>query len=123
MFHQVDVRVNRIAAPDDNEVGGFDLDRVRASLRADTGLPARHPGCHADCALHAGITEQPAQALHPEPLNNAEGAAGVVWPDRFRADRLGGVVERGGDCIECFVPADALELAFAFGADSAHRMR
>ena len=58
MVHQVDVRVNRIAAPDDNEVGGFDLDRVRASLRADTGLPARHPWRHADGALHAGTSSR-----------------------------------------------------------------
>ncbi len=120
--HQVDVSVNRIAAPNHDQVGLLDFHRVDAPLHANTCLPTGDGGRDANRSLHAGMPKGPAQPLHTEPLHDAERPARMIRPDRFGPVCLGCHAEGVSYCVESFIPADPLEPAFALRTHPPHRL-
>ena len=71
---------------------------------ADGAVEPRRAQAVEEAAVHAGAVEQ------------AHGAGVAVGQDGFRAELGGDGVQARGDGVERFVPGDALEAAFAFGA-------
>ncbi len=120
--HQVDMGVNRIATPHDDQVRRLDFHRVDTVLRADTGLPTGDRRGDADRWVEAGVTKSAAEPVDPVALQDAEGAARVKRPDGFRAVGCAGRTKGRRHGVQRLVPADPLETAFSFRADAAQRM-
>ena len=110
MRHQVDLSIDRVRSPDDNQVGLGKFTGIAAALGTDTG---RHPGQHdrrADRVMLARISHGVAQALNPVALYLAHGAGIIIQPDRFRSVLLRGGLEFLGNDIERLIPRDRLEI-------------
>ncbi len=81
---------------------------------------AGHAGGGADGAVEArGAEAMKEAAVHACAVEQAHGAGVAVGQDGLGAELGGDGAEAGGDGVEGFVPGDALEAAFAFGADAA----
>ena len=121
--HHVDLRVDRIAAPDHHEVGVLvDFAHVHTALEARTRHPARVGQRHADGREPARIFELVAQEVDPVTLHEAHRAGVVVRPHRLGAVQRGLLLELLGDRVERLFPRDARELFRAFRARALQRM-
>ena len=120
---EMQVRGDRIAAPDDDQLRILELFEVGADGGADGVLVAGGAGHRADGAVEQRGAEVVEEARrHRLALHQSHGAAIAVRQDRLRR-AAGDIAQLIGDLAKRFVPADALELALAFFADAAHRMQ
>ena len=121
--HHVDLGVDRIGAPDHDQIGLRHLARIGAGDPAGAGGKAGVGGVDADGGMEAGIFLGVAQAVDAVAHHQAHGAGVVVGPDRLRAVAPLGLEELLGDEIERVVPGDRLELARALRRRSARSGR
>ena len=118
---EMQVRGDRVAAPDDDQLGVLELLQVRADAGAHRVAVARGAGRGADGAVQQGSAELVEKARgHRFALHQAHGATVAVRQDRLRIAR-GDRFQAGRDGLQCVVPADGLELAFPFLAHAAQR--
>ena len=120
--HDVDLGVDRIAAPDHDQIGMLvDLAHVGAALGADAGDPAGVGERDADGREIARVFHRVAQPVDAVPLHQPHRAGIVVGPYRLAAvlARLG--QELLGHDVERVGPGDLGELPGALGADAAQR--
>ena len=122
---EVQVRHDRVAAPDQDQATVLELLDVGADRRADGGGPARLAGRRADRPVEQRRAEAVEEAaVHRAVLQESHRAGVRIGDDCLRS------VARGrdgrkfrGDRVERLVPADPLEAAFALAADTLHRMQ
>ena len=122
---EVQVRRDRVAAPDQDQPAVLVLLDVHPDRRADHGAPASLAGGSADRAVEQRRAETVEEApVHRAVLQIAHRARVAVGHDGLRT------VGRGRDAgearrnlVERLVPRDAGEAAFAFAAHAAHRMQ
>ena len=120
---EMQVRGDRVAAPDDDQFRVLELFQVRADAGAHRVAVAGGAGRGADGAVQQGGTELVEKARrHRLALHQAHGAAVAVRQDRLRIAR-GDRFQAGRDGLQCFFPADALELALPLLAHAAQRMQ
>ena len=121
--HHVDLRVDRVRAPDHDAVGDTHLARIGARELARAGNPAgpRHVG--ADRRELARVSLGVAEPIDAVPHHEAHGAGVVVRPHRLRSDRPFGRQEGLGGEVEGLVPGDTPELARALRPDPPQRVR
>ena len=119
--HQVDMGGDRVAAPHDDQVGLRRFRRVRPGQHADAGLPAGGGRADADGRALPGIALGVAQPVQAPAVDDAQGAAGMIGPDRLAAVAGLGPEEGLGDLVQGVVPGNRRERAIAFGAGPAHR--
>ena len=81
-----------------------------AGRGADGAVQARRAQAVKETAIHAGVVEQP------------HGPGVAIGQDGFGAELGGDGLEARGDGVQRIIPGDALEAAFAFGADAALRI-
>ena len=118
---EVQIRSDRIAAPDDDQFRVLELLQVRADAGAHRVAVARGAGRGADGAVQQGRAQLVEKTRgHRFALHQAHGAAVAVWQDRLRIAR-GDRFQAGRDGRQRLIPADALELAFALLAHAAQR--
>ena len=121
--HHVDLRRNRIAAPDHDQVGLRHLPRVDAAAGTDPGQPADLRQRCADGHLLARVAHHVAQPVDAIALHQSH-RAGVVE----RPHRLGAMTRRRsdkslGDAIQRLGPADAAELRRSFRTSACERVK
>ena len=106
-------------------LGVFELLEVGADRCADRRGIACLAGGRADRAIEQRRAELVKKTpVHRAALQQSHRAGIAVGQDRLRAiGRVGDRLEARSDRVERFVPAYALEAAFALGADSAQRMQ
>ncbi len=121
---EMQVRRDRIAAPDqDQPAVDVRLD-VHAHRRADNGRPA---GLACGCADRP-VEQRCAEAMEESPvhrraLQQPHRACIAVRQDRLGSvGRLGNRLETRRDLVQRLVPRDAGKAAFAFRADASHRI-
>ena len=107
--HDVDLGVDRVAAPDDDQLGLLDLPRIHPLLGPHPGEPAGFREHGADGGQLAGVLLDVAQAFDAVALHVAHGTGVEVRPDGFRAVALLGLDERFGHRVEGVVPGHGLE--------------
>src|SRR5450830_251827 len=114
---------NRVAAPDDDQLGVLHVFGIGADARTDGVLVTHAASRSANRAIKqrsADLVEEPHR--HRFTLHQAHGAGITVWQDGLRI-ACSDVFQSCGDGVQCFVPADALKLALALLADTLHRMQ
>ena len=119
---KVEVRHDRVRAPEDDQSCLVEAFRVHADRRAERGLQAVLARGRAERAIElrrAELVEEP--AVHRAVLHHAHRAGVARGQDGL------GILGRGRlqlrrDLIERLVPGDALELALALLADPLHRV-
>jgi hypothetical protein len=122
--HQVDVGVDRVAAPDDDEIRVLGhLGRRHPPAPPVPGLEAGVGERHADRALEARVALGVGEALDPVALHEAHRAGVPVGPDRLGPVAALGGEERLGDPVQRLVPADPGEVPRALGARAHQRVR
>ena len=121
--HHVDLRVDRIGAPDHHQVRLGHLARIDARQLAGAGDEAGPGQRRADRLVHLRVALGMAQAVDAVAHHEAHRAGIVVGPDRLGAVAALGRQHRLGRQVERVVPGDALEAARALGPDAAHRMQ
>ena len=123
--HHIDLGRDRVAAPDDDQVGFRDLPPVDAALGADPNQPAGIRQSVADRRVLARVAHRMTQTLQPVALHQPHGAGIEMRPHRFAAVALGGARQPFGDQIERVVPRDRLigGATDALVADPAQRHR
>ena len=119
--HQVDMGGDRIAAPHDDQVGFRRLGRVGAGQHADAGLPARGRRADANGRALFRIALGVAQPVEAPAADEAQGAAGMIGPDRLAAVAGLGAQKGLGDLVQGVVPGNRGEIALALGAGAAQR--
>ena len=120
---EVQVRRDRVAAPDDDEAAAREVFKVHAKLAAERGLQRGAAGRGADGAVEPRGAEAVEEARgHAFALHEAHRAGIAVRHDRLRLARRDRTQALGDD-VQRIVPADALEAARALGADAAQRMQ
>jgi hypothetical protein len=118
---EVQVRGDRVAAPDDDQFGVLELFHVGADRTADGVFVAREAGGRAHGAVQEGRAQLVEEAhCHRFALQQAHGAAIAVRQDGLRIAR-GDRLQTRGDLVQCLVPGDLFELALALLADAAQR--
>ena len=108
--HQIDLGVDRVGTPDDDQIRLGEFPRIAAALGADA---RGHPGQHdrrTDRVVLARIAHGVAQALNAVALHLTHGARIVIQPDRFGPMFLCGGDKFFGDDIERIIPRDRLEI-------------
>ena len=112
--HHVDLGIDRIAAPDHDQVGVLaDLPQVHAALGPDARRPAGVGQGHADRREVARVAHGVGEPVDAIPLDQAHGARVVVRPHRLEPEP-GGLAREGlRDQVERVVPRDPLEAARA----------
>ena len=125
MGHHIDLGRDRVAAPDDDQVGFGHLASVDPALGADPGAPAGVGERIADRQIFARIAHRVAQPVDAVALHQPHRAGIVIGPHGLGAIALGRTGQRLGDLVERIVPGDRLEgiEARAFFADPAQRLR
>ena len=102
--HDVDLGVDRVGAPDHDQIGPGHLARIRAGDLAGAGRKARIGGVHADGRMEAGIFLGVAQPVDAVAHHQPHGAGVVIRPDRLRAVTRFGRQQPLGDQVERVVP-------------------
>ena len=122
---EVQVRDDRVRAPDHDQLRILELLEVGADRRADGRGVAGLAGGRADRAIEQRRAEPVEKAaVHRAVLQQSHRAGVAVRQDRLRpVGRCGDRRKRCGDGVERFVPGDALERAFALCADALHRIQ
>jgi hypothetical protein len=121
--HHIDLGVDRIGAPDHDQIGLRHFTRVRTRKASGTGDVTGPGRIDADGGEEVGIFLDVAQPVDAVAHHKAHRAGIVIRPDRFRAVLAFGFQECLGDKIERVVPADRLEFARAFRAFAAQGLR
>ena len=122
---EMQVRRDRVAAPDQDQPAVLVLLDVHADRRADGGGPAGLAGRRADRAVEQRRAESMEEAaVHRRVLQEPHRAGVAVGKNGLRSGgRRRDGAEARGDRGQRLVPRDALETAFAFAADASHRMQ
>ena len=125
MGHHIDLGRDRVAAPDDDQVGFGDLAPVDPALGADPGEPARIGERIADRQILARIAHRMAQPVDAVALHQPHRPGVVIGPHGLRAVALGGPGQRIGDLVERRRPKRSAQRrrALPFLADPAQRLR
>ena len=121
--HHVDLRVDRVRAPDHDAVGDTHLARIGARELARAGNPAGPGHVGADRRELAGVALGVAEPIDAVAHHKAHRSGVVVRPHRLGPDRPFGRQERLGGEVERLVPGDAPELARALRPDPPQRVR
>ena len=111
--HHVDLGVDRVGAPDHDEIGLRHLARIEAGDPPGAGRKAGLGEIDADRRMEAGIFLDVAQPVDAVAHHQAHRAGIVIGPDAFGAVALLGLEKFLGDEIERVVPRYPLELARA----------
>ncbi len=109
--HHVDLRVDRIGAPDHHEVGARHLARIGPGELAGAGDEAGPGRIDADRRVKAGVLLHMAQAVDAVAHDEAHRAGVVVGPDRLAAVFRFRREEFLRDEVERVIPRDRRELA------------
>ena len=120
--HDVNLGGDGIAAPDHDQVGFRHLPRVQPPALPGSGDPAEFRQRRADRHFLAGVAHDIAQAIDSVPLHQPHGSREEEWPNRCGPVFLGHSREAFGHTVQCLIPADAAELAGAFGAGPQQRV-
>ena len=123
MRHHIDLGVHGIGAPDHDEVGNAHLARIDAGDLAGADGKSDPRDIRADRLVEAGIFLHMGKAVDAVAHHQAHGAGVVIGPDRLGAEFALGRVEPRGDLVQRIVPRNPRELAGAFRAGAAQRMR
>src|SRR5438128_6178574 len=118
----MNVRRERVRAPQHDQPRAVDVLHIRAYLAAERDAESRAARRRADRAFELARAEPVKEApVHAAALHDAHRAAVTVRQDTFRSvRRFGDFVEARGDFGDGIVPGDARESPFAFRADAAH---
>ncbi len=120
---QVQVRRDRIGAPEDDQACVLELLDVGAVARAERGAQRLAARGRADRAVEeAGAEPVEEPAGHRLALHHAHRSRVAVRNDALRINRCDRLQPRG-DLLERSVPADALEAPFTLAADAPQRMQ
>ena len=112
--HQVDVGVDRVGAPDHDQIGVLgDLGRRHAPAPPVAGLEAGVGEHDADGALEARVALDVGQPLDAVALHQAHGPGIPVGPDRLGTVALLDAQQVGGDLVQRVVPGDPPEVSRA----------
>ena len=120
--HHVDLRRDRVGAPDDDAVGLGHFARIDAGDAPGAGEIAGPGDGDADRAEEARIALDVRQPLDPVAHHEAHRARVEIRPDAFGAEAALGLQEFLRDDVERVVPGDRLELTGALRADAAQRL-
>src|SRR5262249_876293 len=120
--HHVDLRVDDVGAPNDDEIRSRHLARIGAGEPAGTRDKADARRRVADRRVVTGIFFRVAQAVDAVAHHEPHGARVVVGPDRLAAATSLRFVELLGDEIERVVPGDRRKVAGALRSLAAQRM-
>jgi hypothetical protein len=125
VVHHVDLGRDRVAAPDDDQIGLRHLAAIDAALGTVPDEPAGIGQRVANRRMLSRIAHRMAQTLQPIALHQAHRAGIVMRPDRLGAVALGGTGQPLSDEIERVVPGDRRERGApdALVADPAQRHR
>ena len=122
---QMQIRRDRIAAPDHDQPAVLELLEVHPDRCADDRYPSRFACSRANRAVEERCA-QPMEksAIHRLTLNETHRPAIAVRHDRLRAvRRFDDGSEALCDFVQRFIPRNAREASFAFAADTAHRVQ
>jgi len=119
---EVQVRHDRVRAPEDDELRLFEALRVHADGSTERRLQAVLAGGRAERPIEERCAEFVEETpIHRAVLHHAHRAGITARQDGFRV--LGGErLQPRGDFIQRLVPRDAAEVAFAFPAAAPHRV-
>ncbi len=109
--HQVDLRGDRVGAPDDDAIRLLDLVSADAAHLAGPRDEAGPRDADADVAIEAGIALGVGQALDAVAHDEPHRAGIEIGPDAFGAVLALGVEKSLGRAVKRFVPGDRCELA------------
>ncbi len=125
MRHHVDLRGDRIGAPNHDQVRARHLARVGPAFGARPRKPSRVGKRDADRRILARIAHRVAQALDSVALHEAHRPGVKIGPHGFGSEGGGRPFQRLGRLVERFVPRDRREAVAAapFGADAPQRNR
>ena len=113
--HDIDLGVDRVHAPHDDELAVSHVARIGPDRRANAGKQARLDDARADRLGHSGIAHAANEPLDAVALHEPHRARVVVRPYRFGTIRVRGRGEALGDKIERLVPRRGTKRARAFG--------
>ena len=119
MRHHVDLRVDRIGAPDHDQIGFRHFARIGPGDLAGSGGKTGVGRVDADRGMKAGIFLHVAQTMDAVAHHQTHGAGVIIRPDRLRAMRPLGLEEFLRHEIERVIPRHRRELPGAFRARSA----
>ncbi len=124
VVHDVDLGVDRIGAPHDDEIALGHLPRIDPALGAGAGDPAGVHQRDAECGVLARIALHVTQPFDAVALHEPHGAGVEVGPYGLTAVALLRLQEFLGHLVERVVPGKRLEGgdADALGAASAQRL-
>ena len=120
--HDVDLGVDRVHAPNHDEIAVGHVARVGPEPSSDARL---QPGLHdagADGLAHPGVAHAPNQPLDAVALHQPHRPRVVIRPHRLWTVGPGRVREPLRDEVEGFIPRCAPEMAFTLGAGSHQRV-
>ena len=90
VLHDIDLGINRIAAPNDDQIGMLGgLAQVDTALATNTGDPAAVGEFNANRGMPARIAHCMTQSLYAIPLHQTHGASIKIRPDCFRSKLRG----------------------------------
>ena len=119
------VRHDRVAAPDQDQPAVLELLDIGAHPRTDRRDPARFAGGRADCPVEQRCSEPMEEAaVHRAVLQETHRAGIRIREDGLRS--VGRCGDRGkfrGDRVQRFVPGNLLEAPLAFRAHTFHWMQ
>ena len=116
MGHHVDLRVDRVAAPYDDEIGLGHLTRVRPHELACASDKACLCQWGADGVVDTAIIFCMAQTVDTVTHDQPHGAGKIIWPDSLAAISLFCVQEFLGSNVEGVIPAYAFKFLRALFA-------
>ena len=122
MRHHVDLRVDRVCPPDDEQVGSGHLTRIGPCKLAGARNEAGPRERRADRGMLPGIALGMAQAVDAVTHDEAHRSREEVRPHRLGSVPSLGRQQRLGRYVECVVPTHALELAGPLRALAAQGM-
>ena len=121
--HEVDLRMHRITAPDDDQVRMHDFTRVDTTLDADAGKPARVGQRDAEGLALPRPAGQVAEPSQRRALHQPHRAGVVVRPDGLRPVLPDRLLQAFGKQVERVVPREPFKTSVALGADPPQRMQ
>ena len=114
--HHIDLRIHRVGAPDDDQIGFLHLARIGSGHPAAARDIAGPRQGDTESVIQAGIVLGMAQAIDAISHNEAHGAGIVIGPNRKRPVTGFSFEERIGHFAHRIIPGQALPLAIPFGA-------
>ncbi|MBF8288781.1 MAG: hypothetical protein HW381_1889 [Candidatus Rokubacteria bacterium] len=119
--HEVDVRVARVDAPQDNQVGTDHLLGVAAGDSAERGRPSGVRGRDADRAVELRGAQRVEERVTGPVLEEPQRAAVGKRQDGFPAPLRDHAPPPARDQVDRGIPADGLETPLALGPDAPER--